>query len=68
MKTIKHSLHFETVLDENEPTVQKLLELPENEQVELLEAMLLDLIAPELEPILKKLNENNSYATLKVVA
>ena len=68
MKTIKHSLHFETVLDENEPTVQKLLALPENEQVELLEAMLLDLVAPELEPILKKLNENNSYATLKVVA
>ena len=68
MKTIKHSLHFETVLDENEPTVQKLLALPENEQVELLEAMLLDLVAPELEPVLKKLNENNSYATLKVVA
>jgi hypothetical protein len=68
MKTIKHSLHFETVLDENEPTVQRLLALPENEQVEILEAMLLDLVAPELEPIIKKLNEGNSYATLKVVA
>jgi hypothetical protein len=33
-----------------------------------LEQMLKDLVAPRLKTILKKLNANNSFATLKVVA
>jgi hypothetical protein len=68
MKTIKHSLHFITELDEKEPTSKKLLALPEKEQVRLLEQMLIELVIPDLTPIINKLNANNSFATLKVLA
>lgn len=68
MKTIKHSLHFITELDETNPAAKLLLSLPKIKQVEFLEGMLKDLIVPELKPILDKANEGNSYATLKVVA
>jgi hypothetical protein len=68
MKTIKHSLHFITELDENEPTTKKLLALPKKEQVRLLEQMLIELVIPDLTPIINKLNANNSFATLKVLA
>lgn len=67
MKTIKHSLEFITELDESNPTVQRLLKLDEQVAKELLDRMLIDLVVPELAPILDKLNKNNSYALLKVV-
>lgn len=67
MKTIKHSLQFITELDENEPTAQYFLTLSEKTQVLMLEGMLKDLLAPALEPVLKELNDGNSWATLKVV-
>lgn len=68
MKQIKHSLYFITELDENDPSAKKLLALPDEEQVLVLEQMLKDLVAPRLKTILKKLNANNSFATLKVVS
>lgn len=67
MKTIKHSLEFITELDESNPTAQRLLKLDEQVAKELLDRMLIDLVVPELAPILDKLNKNNSYALLKVV-
>lgn len=65
--SIKHSLEFVTELDETNPTASRLLSLPLEAQVELLEGMLKALVAPELTPILDHLNKGNSYATLKVV-
>lgn len=67
MKTIKHSLEFITELDESNLTAQRLLKLDEQVAKELLNRMLIDLVVPELAPILDKLNKNNSYALLKVV-
>ena len=67
MKTIQHSLQFVTELDETNPTAQRLLALPETMQIAMLEGMLKDLLAPTLKPAIDKLNENNSFATLKVV-
>jgi hypothetical protein len=66
MKTIKHSLHFVTELDETNPTSKKLLDLPADEQIMLLEGMLKELVAPKLSKTIKELNENNSFATLSL--
>jgi hypothetical protein len=66
MKTIKHSLHFITELDENHPTAKQLLNLPADEQIMLLEGMLKQLVAPKLSKTIKELNENNSFATLSL--
>jgi hypothetical protein len=67
MKTIKHSLHFITELDENHPTAKQLLDLSADEQIMLLEDMLKELVAPQLSKTIKELNENNSFATLRLV-
>ena len=67
MKTIKHSLHFVTELDENNPTAKKILDLSANEQIMILEQLLKEMVAPKLSKTLKELNENNSYATLRLV-
>jgi hypothetical protein len=66
MKTIKHSLHFVTELDETNPTAKKLLDLPADEQIMLLEGMLKELVAPKLSKTIKELNEGNSFATLRL--
>jgi hypothetical protein len=66
MKTIKHSLHFVTELDETNPTSKKLLDLPADEQIMLLEGMLKELVAPKLSKTIKELNEGNSFATLRL--
>ncbi len=66
MKTIKHSLHFITELDENHPTAKQLLNLSADEQIILLEGMLKELVAPKLSKTIKELNENNSFATLRL--
>ena len=67
MVKIPHTLKFETELDENNPGARRLLSLPYAEQVDMLEDMLKVLVAPKLADILAELNENNSYALLKVV-
>ena len=66
MKTIKHSLHFITEVNENNPTAQTLLSLPESDQILMLEGMLKSLIAPTLQPALDEINKGGSWAILKV--
>jgi hypothetical protein len=66
MKTIKHSLHFITEVDENHPTAKQLLELDSEIQIHFLESMLKELLAPALVPALDKANAGNSWATLKI--
>jgi hypothetical protein len=67
MKTVEHSLRFITELDETNPTAQKLLALPKQMQIAMLEGMLTELLAPALQPAIDELNAGNSFATLKVV-
>ena len=66
MVKINHSLQFVTELDETHPIAQQLLALPTIDQVAMLEAMLKELLAPKIQPVLDFLNEGNSYAILKV--
>jgi hypothetical protein len=66
MTKIYHSLQFVTELDETHPIAKQLLALPTIDQVTMLESMLKQLLAPRIQPVLDTLNENNSYATLKV--
>lgn len=63
---IKHSLNFVTVVDETHPVGMQLLALNEEMRVALLEGMLKELLAPAIAPAIEKLNENGSYAILKV--
>ena len=63
---IKHSLHFVTEVDETHPTGINLLALPESMQIIMLESMLKDLLAPRIQPALDEINENGTFAILKV--
>ena len=67
MKTIQHSLHFITELDETHPTAMQLLELDSEVQIQFLESLLKELLVPALKPALDEANKGNSWATLKVV-
>ena len=67
MKTLTHSLHFTTELDETHPTAQRLLSLDEITQIAFLESMLKEILAPAIKPALDEINEGNSWALLKVV-
>ena len=66
MKTIQHSLHFITEVDETHPTAMQLLQLDSEIQIHFLESMLKDLLVPALKPVLDEVNEGNSWAVLKV--
>jgi hypothetical protein len=63
---IEHNLKFVTDFQDNHPVTQQVLNLPESMRIEMLESMLKDLLAPRLKPILDEINENGSYAILKV--
>jgi hypothetical protein len=63
---IEHSLKFVTEFDETHPTAQGVLSLPELVRIELLESMLKDLLVPAIAPVIDKINENGSFAILKV--
>ena len=63
---IKHSLNFVTVVDETHPVGMQLLALSQEMQVAMLEGMLKELLAPAIQPVIDHLNENGSYAILKV--
>jgi hypothetical protein len=67
MISVPHSLNFVTEFDENHPVAQRFLMLDELSRVRLLESMLKDLMVPVLLPEINKINENGSYAILKVV-
>jgi hypothetical protein len=63
---ITHSLEFETVIAEDSEAYTKIQNMPETYRKIMFEQMLKDLVAPRLQPILDELNENNSWATLRV--
>jgi len=67
MVSIEHSLKFVTEFDETHPVSQQFLQLDKQAQVEMLEGMLKDLLVPALLPAINEINENGSYAILKVV-
>ena len=66
MITINHSLQFVTELDETNPIAIRLLSLEKDMQVQFLEGLLKDLVAPMLQPTLDEINAGNSWALLKV--
>jgi hypothetical protein len=66
--SIKHNLAFVTEVDESHPIAKRLLSLSNEQQVEFLEGMLKELIAPVIQPTLQDINDGGSWAILKVVA
>ena len=66
MIKVPHSLHFVTEVDETHPVGMQLLRLSKSMQIQMLESMLKDLLAPRIQPALDEINENGSYAILKV--
>ena len=66
MVQIPHTLKFVTEVDETHPVGKQILKLSEEMRVELLESMLKELLAPAIQPAIDHLNENGSYAILKV--
>jgi NurA-like 5'-3' nuclease len=66
MIKVEHKLRFVTEFDETHPVAQQFLRLDEVSQVYMLESMLKDLLVPTLTPVIDKINENGSYAILKV--
>jgi hypothetical protein len=66
MVEIKHSLHFVTQVDETHPIGKQLLDLENEMRIVMLEGMLKDLLVPSLLPVIDKINENGSFAILKV--
>jgi F0F1-type ATP synthase delta subunit len=68
MVTVEHSLKFVTEFDETHPVSQQFLStFDEHERIMLLESMLKDLIAPSIKPLLNEINENGTYAILKLI-
>ena len=63
---VEHNLKFVTEFKEGHPVTLQMSMLSHEMQVTMLEGMLKDLIAPRLQPILDEINENGSYAILKV--
>jgi len=68
MVKVPHTLQFVTEFDETHPTAQRFLSLDKDEQVQMLESMLKDLLAPKIQPAIDHFNENGSWAILKVSA
>ena len=66
MVKVEHSLKFVTEVDETHPIGMQLLALSESMRVTMLESMLKDLLAPRIQPALDEINENGTYAILKV--
>lgn len=66
MVKIPHTLNFITEVDETHPVGMRLLALSQEMQITMLEGMLKVLLAPAIQPVIDELNENGSYAILKV--
>ena len=64
--SIEHSLKFVTEFDETHPITQQVLSLPHEMRLTMLEGMLKDLLAPMIQPAIDSINENGTYAILKV--
>jgi hypothetical protein len=63
---VEHNLKFVTEFADNHPVTQQVMALDETTRIFMLESMLKDLVAPRLQPILDEINENGTYAILKV--
>ena len=66
MTSVEHSLKFVTEFDETHPIAQRFLQLDEQSQITMLESMLKDLLVSAIQPVIDHINENGSYAILKV--
>jgi hypothetical protein len=66
MTPVEHSLKFVTEFDEAHPIAQQFLQLDEQSQIAMLEGMLKDLLVSAIQPVIDHINENGSYAILKV--
>jgi hypothetical protein len=66
MVKVEHSLKFVTEFDETHPVGKQALSIPHSDLIAMLEGMLKDLIVPAIGPVIDKINENGSYAILKV--
>ena len=66
MTKVEHSLKFVTEFDETHPVGKQALSIPHSDLIAMLEGMLKDLIVPAIGPVIDKINENGSYAILKV--
>lgn len=66
MVLIEHNLRFVTELDETNPIAIRLLNLEKEMQIEMLEGLLKEVLAPMIQPVIDEVNEGNSWATLKV--
>jgi hypothetical protein len=66
MVKIEHNLKFVTEVDENHPIGIRLLSLSEIDQIQMLESMLKELLAPKIQPVIDEINEHGTYAILKV--
>jgi hypothetical protein len=66
MTSVEHSLKFVTEFDETHPIAQRFLQLDEQSQIAMLESMLKDLLVSAIQPVIDHINENGSYAILKV--
>jgi hypothetical protein len=64
--SIEHNLKFVTEFDETHPIARQVLALDEFTRIQLLEGMLKNLLAPAIQPVIDEINENGSYAILKV--
>jgi hypothetical protein len=63
---IEHSLKFVTEFKEGHPITRQIQMLDEGTRVVMLESLLKELVGSRLQPILDEINENGSYAILKV--
>lgn len=63
---IEHNLKFVTEFKEGHPVTAQVMALDESTRIMMLESMLKDLVGSRLQPILDEINENGSYAILKV--
>jgi F0F1-type ATP synthase delta subunit len=66
MTPVEHSLKFVTEFDETHPTAQRFLQLEAEQQIAMLEGMLKELLVSAIQPVIDTINENGSYAILKV--
>ena len=66
MTQVEHSLKFVTEFDETHPVSQQFLSIPKHDQILMLENMLKDLLANAIQPELDRINENGTYAILKI--
>ena len=63
---IQHSLQFVTEIDDSHPNAIMLQNMPEEYVKAIFEKMLQELVAPRIQPILEELNENGTFAFLRL--